>query len=215
MKKVLSIILAVFLCFSLAACGGDKDNSSGNTQEVKNEKINLGVSYIGQEITYGSYIKAEGYGYEPLQWEVLDIVDGKALIISKYAIEPKGNYDEDSIDNYMSILTDRIFTESEKQLIVPQVINGEQARLFLLDSAEVEKYMPGEDNLLRFVQATGYATSEGVEIYTNVKLAGCCNWLLRDYVYVGGQLGNAGRICTGNRPHYGYGIRPAVWVNIL
>lgn len=44
MKKIIAILLALVLCFSLAACGGDGDKTSGDTtpDEVKGETYDAG-----------------------------------------------------------------------------------------------------------------------------------------------------------------------------
>lgn len=209
MKKVLSLLLALVMCLSLVACGGGNDapETEATVEAVKPE-----ITRVGQEVTIGTYYKSSGGSQEAMQWIVLDIQDGEALLISKYAIEPKSYHDVTAIYGYMNSLATEIFSEDEKALIVIQEIDGKRCYMFLLDSTEVEQYMPGENNLLRFVQATGYAESKGVSTYTNYKRSGCCNWVLRDGNWVGGQLGNAGRIVKTAKVEHRYGIRPAMWI---
>lgn len=213
MKKAISLVLALVLCLSLCACGGSETDSASGSENGAQE-VKLEITSVGQEVTFGTYYKSSGGDKEDMQWIVLDIQDGQALLICKYAIEPKKNEDVEAIYGYMNLLATKMFTDEEKNLIVNQKIDGEGCYMFLLDSAEVEQYMPGDDNFLRLAQATSYAESEGVDTYTNSKLSDCCNWALRDGNWVGGQLGNYGEIITTTRVKYSYGIRPAMWVTI-
>ncbi len=43
---------------------------------------------VGDIITFGNYWKGEDVsaGKQPVEWQVLDIKDGKALVISKYCL---------------------------------------------------------------------------------------------------------------------------------
>lgn len=213
MKKTLSLFLVLLMCLSLCACGSNQ-NSNTETESTAPQKVKPNITAVGQEVTFGTYYKSSGGSKEDLQWVVLDIQDGKALLVTRYAVEPKGNEDVEDIYGYLNMLATRMFTDKEKELIVNQTIDGNGCYMFLLNSSEVEQYMPGEDNSLRFAQATSYAEDEGVKTYTNYKRAGCCNWVLRDGNWVGGQGGNAGKIVTTTDVKYAYGIRPAMWINI-
>ena len=53
---------------------------------------------IGDYLTFGSYPqKAEGTDTTPIEWLVLDVRDGKALLLSKYGLEAKP-YNEEKVD---------------------------------------------------------------------------------------------------------------------
>lgn len=213
MKKFLALFLAMVMCLSFVACGENDTENAKDAEKASETKLKLNITSVGQEIMFGSYPKTSDGAYDDVQWIVLDIQGDKALLISKYAVEPKNSWDVSEFSDYMSRITERMFTEEEKSLITVQSIDGEESHMFLLNAAEVEKYMPEESNSLRVVQATGYAESKGVTTYTNSKLSGCCNWVLRDGCWVGGQLGNKGKISDYTQKSY-YGIRPAVWVSI-
>ena len=53
---------------------------------------------VGDKITFGAYPqKAEGTDTTPIEWLVLDVRDGKALLLSKYGLEAKP-YNEEKVD---------------------------------------------------------------------------------------------------------------------
>ena len=119
-----------------------------------------------------------------------------------------------------------MFTDDEKELLIWQEFDGAEqgSYLFLLDSSEVEKYMPESDDelyKLRFCEATDWAITEGdgggVEVYKASAYTGpTCNWDLRNNKYVGGQHGNLGDIVGpyNSKLDYHHGIRPAVWITL-
>ena len=213
MKKIFALLMAVVMCLSFAACGKNDAENANDAEQTSATKLKLNITSVGQEIMFGSYPKTSDGAYDDVQWIVLDIQGDKALLISKYAVEPKRSWDVSEFSDYMSIIAEKMFTEEEKSLIKAQSIDGVESRMFLLNAEEVEKYMPEESNSLRLAQATGFAKNEGVTTYSNVSLSGCCNWVLRDGCWVGGQSGNKGKISDHTQKSY-YGIRPAVWVSI-
>ena len=119
--------------------------------------------------------------------------------------------------SHLNLLASYMFTDEQKKLTVHPVVDGEESKgyMFLLNSEEVETYMPGEDNEWRLAMASGAAIKDGVDVYENAMGTGAyCNWILRDGAWVGGQQGNAGEIINTTKQKYGYGIRPAMWVSI-
>ena len=119
--------------------------------------------------------------------------------------------------SYLNLLSRYMFTDEQKKQITNPIVDGEESKgyLFLLNSDEVETYMPGEDNKLRLAMASSASIKEGVNIYENAMKTGAyCNWILRDGAWVGGQQGNAGEIINTTKQKYKYGIRPAMWVRI-
>ena len=54
MKKLLALILAIGMIFSLAACGGDKTDTDG---EVKQESKELDYANISEDDLIKKYIK--------------------------------------------------------------------------------------------------------------------------------------------------------------
>lgn len=235
MKKAVLIVLALLMMFSLAGCGGnDTPNSPAQTANVPagpadgetntvaptEEPQPMTINAVGDEICFGSYPYTKNGEEKEITWIVLDIQDGKALLLSKYAINARKNYDYSDV-GYMNSLSSKMFSKEEKALIIDQEFEGQKSKCyaFLLDSEEVETYMPEDDkdlSKLRLAVATDYAKSEGVDIYADSINSGYyCNWCLRDGNKVGGQRGNSGKVAPASKSfQYHYGIRPAVWINI-
>ena len=97
--------------------------------------------------------------------------------------------------SYLNLLSSYMFTDEQKKQITNPIVDGEESKgyLFLLNSKEVETYMPGEDNKLRLAMASSASIKEGVNVYENAMKTGAyCNWILRDGAWVCGQQGNAG-----------------------
>lgn len=119
MKKLLSLILAGSMLFSLAACGGsseskDDDSNKKNSSDIVENNGGVGEendgfvadkddsdadfsdTQVGDYITFGSYEQDNDLsnGKEPVEWLVLDKQDGKVLVISKYVLDAK-KYNEE------------------------------------------------------------------------------------------------------------------------
>ncbi len=221
MKRMLILFLTLSLCMSLCACGGNTPTNGAETIPATEEAAPLEITAVGQEVDFGSYYYRANKEEEAITWIVLDIQEDKALLISECALTAKKNeaieagWSTSDMAPYMNMLASDMFTEEEKAQILCEEIDGQTSGyLFLLDSAEVETYMPGENNKLRLAMATGYAIDEGVEVHEGYTSGAYCNWVLRDGSWVGGQRGNSGEIKNATKPKYDYGIRPAMWISL-
>lgn len=226
-RKFLTVLLIATLACSVCACGSDAKSKANNSAESKenfqesgekpvdgtlNESENqLVINAVGDEVTFGSYYYDKNETQKSVTWIVIDIQEDKALLLSKNVIDAKKNNDVDD-DGYMNMLAERMFSAEEKKQIISEVWEGQDGSsyIFLLNSAEVDKYLPERDNKLRRACATGYAIKEGVKTYESTSYV---NWALRDGKWVGGQSGNKGKICD-TKVKYEYGIRPAMWIQI-
>ena len=119
MKKLLSLILAGSMLFSLAACGdsseskdddSDKKNSSdivennggvgeendGFVADKGDSDADFSGTQVGEYITFGSYEQDNdtSNGKEEIEWLVLDKQGDKILVISRYALDCK-RYNEE------------------------------------------------------------------------------------------------------------------------
>lgn len=142
MKKLLSLILAGSMLFSLAACGGsseskDDDSNKKNSSDIVENNGGVGEendgfvadkddsdadfsdTQVGDYITFGSYEQDNDLsnGKESIEWLVLDKQDGKVLVISKYALDAKP-YNDEYVDvtwetcTLRSWLNDEFFSEA-------------------------------------------------------------------------------------------------------
>ena len=92
---------------------------------------------VGDIITFGKYI--QNYDPEPIEWYVLDIMQGKALIISKYGLDMKPYHDRDADTNWEGSTIrwwlngefyHDSFTAQEKKLIIQSTIENKKRELF-------------------------------------------------------------------------------------
>ena len=251
LKSIIASLLSVAMLMSFAACGGsdseeDKKNGSAGASASDNADVNSDEkstidknAQVGDYITFGSY-EQDGNtsnGKESIEWLVLDVQDGKALVISKYALDCK-QYHEDYVDTTWENCTLRTwlnndfyniaFSSSEKNKISTTNIiaednleceteagNDTQDKVFLLSISEAEKYFSSDNE--RMCKPTQYAINNGVFEYVD-SYEGNCWWWLRSpgtsldyasYIYGGGIV-----VYDGESVDFGHAIRPALWVNL-
>lgn len=177
--KVIGIFaLITALTSSFVGCGNndtDEDSSASSKKETISKDSEAPVSSaetsltdntdnsscnIGDIVTFGSYEQDnnEDNGAEPIQWEVVDIQDGKVLLLSRYVIdkvsynEPEGVYGSGETeerpwelsDIYNWLISDfarSAFTEAEIAAIVQdQSISVDELGVFLLSFYQAVQY---------------------------------------------------------------------------
>ena len=198
-----------------------------NKNNVQARFDNKSIS-VGDIIKFGSYIQSTDMAEkESIEWRVLEISDGKALLLSKYGLDAKPFFDYGNRKAYWEISSLRgwlngaffntAFNNNEKEKIVFDTNGYTQDKVFLLSVNEVNKYFTSNDKRKCF--ATEYAIKSGV--YT-----GCgkmfskdnsCMWWLRshnddfiaDYVSIDGSI-----TTTINPISCCIAVRPAIWVQL-
>lgn len=176
----------------------------------------------GDEICFGSY-EQDGVstGTEAIQWLVLEVKDGKALLISKYALSAgcyHKNYtnftwESSNLRQWVNNeFLNAAFTREEKAMLAGFPDSDDQVSLLTVE--EAEKYFSSSD--ARKCEATAVAKEGGTYFYSD---HGTCWWWLRSpgkdensVVYIDG-VGNIRP--QGNRCDYGSGaVRPVVWIDL-
>lgn len=191
----------------------------------------------GDLFTFGSYEQDNDVenGAEPIEWQVLAVENGQALVISRYALDAKP-YNESFINVTWSRSTLRswlngefynnAFDNAEKSSIA-EVKNSNPSnscsrarggfstkdRIFLLNFDEANKYFTSDD--VRQCEATPYAKAYGAYIGENENSW----WWLRSP----GRTGSAAAIVLygGYVSNLGYAVndpynvvRPAFWLSL-
>ena len=197
--------------------------------------IPLSNFHVGDTITLGHYEQDgnRANGREVIEWRILKLDGGRALVISQYGLANKPYYylqegktyddtwDKSTLRSWLNneFLNDA-FSADEQKLIPTVMINTKnpfravepnkstQDRIFLLSEAEADDYFSSDED--RKTRPTAYVE----DIYGSSS-----SWLLRsgsqnDYAGYSGVDGN-GRIQTA----YFYGflgelIRPAFWIDL-
>ena len=138
-------------------------------------------------------------GAEPIEWIVLDVQEGKALLISRYGLDSRAyhtsyenmTWEKSSLRNWLNTtFLQTAFTPTEQDRIqtVP-VDNGEsqgyspwgtdggkdtEDQIFLLSHAETEQYFAAKES--RICTATEYTKKQGAMF---LGAEGRCSWWLR------------------------------------
>ncbi|MBQ2738579.1 MAG: hypothetical protein IJF38_07800 [Clostridia bacterium] len=189
---------------------------------------------IGDIITLGTYFKTRvtygEYTVEPIEWQVLDIKDGKALLLSRYALDGGIPYEKVRRDtswgecNIRAWLNEAFykvaFDEVDRRKIACVTIPADarnslsfasRDRIFLLSIGEVGSYLSVEDSACH---PTDYA-NDRTALLTSTD--GRCAWWLRSagvdaswaaLVDEDGVINDEGFMA--NRSFFG--IRPAMWI---
>lgn len=226
-KKILSVCLLIFTIVVCASCTSRVSGLKAKYKDVK----------VGDQIQFGTYEQEETN--EPIVWTVLEIKDGKALLISDKIIDCKSVTDERKAVTWdvcylrewlNGEFIDKAFTKEEQQIIAEvEVINSPKSlygtdcgsntkdKVYILSPEECLAYFPDKDS--RGCVATTYAANAGCWVAPDGVTAGLSHWWLRSsgktnfyqtLVYAGGDILLNGLNVTDPDT----GVRPVLWIEI-
>ena len=215
------------------------DGYKDSEDQIKNcitEKLKVAeVAEVGDIVFFGAYEQDNNTsnGKEDIEWLVLEVKDGKALVISKYALDAK-QYNTSFTDVTWEACTlrkwlnndfiNKAFSADEKAMIPTVTVsadknpvygiypgNATQDQVFLLSSTEANQYFSSDS--ARECEPTDYAVANGA--YVN----GNCWWWLRS---PGCTLYSAANVIdVGVVDEIGffvddvsYAVRPALWIDL-
>ena len=181
---------------------------------------------IGDTICLGQYAYDAGYGEGGIRWLVLDIQDGKALVISKWVLERSffHKYNESVLWEDSTLRTwlnedfmDRAFTEEEQELIVKSTVENTGHDGEPCDSTEDYVFLLSEEEVLRYFESADRrkcAKTPYVDRYAYEEL-----WMTRDtnqnkvrYITDWGYFDMA-NVHSDSWADQG-GVRPAMWIDL-
>lgn len=237
------LIIVMMVCAPLSACQKPADSQpnlsitlTDEERFAKNSQALKNVS-IGDLVFWGSYEQDNNLenGYEEIEWQVLDIQDGKAFLVSKKALDCKQYYPKYTnatweISTVREFLNgefwDVAFTEQEKACIpttnvepgINPIFKGNdpgpvtQDKVYILSITEVYQYFETDED--RHCEPTDYAVANGA--IKNV-VTGNCWWWLRCPGYY--QYTAAGVFDSINIRGYDVdgttdAVRPVIWVDL-
>ena len=226
------------LSAALICCGCKSSRNKPAAQTLPAEILSAAAALKpGDSFTFGSYEQDNDpdNGAEPVEWQVLAVENGRALLISRYGLDAKP-YNKTYINVTWRSGTlrkwlngdffSRTFTPAEKEYIAEVKIknpNNPSARswggpatkdrIFLLSIDEADRYFAGDD--ARQCVASEYAKANGA--FTGIN--GKAWWWLRSpgrdnftaaVALYDGYVTNLGRavIDTSNV------VRPAFWLEL-
>ena len=202
--------------------------------QYKVEKLK--IAKAGDYVFFGSYEQDNNIsnGKEDIEWLVLEVRAGKALVVSKYALDCKKyntsytyvTWETCTLRNWLNNdFINAAFSAEEKAMIPTVTVSADnnpeystdpgyatQDQVFLLSITEANKYFSSES--ARQCEPTDFATANGAR-----KINGNCRWWLRSpgynplcasYVDYGGDVFE-----FGSGVHNGSSaIRPALWIDL-
>ncbi len=192
----------------------------------KSELENLDDIKKGDIIKFGAYEQDNNIedGREEIEWQVLSVKNGKALIISKYVLdniqfaEKQATWEDSNVRNWLNgEFYNMAFGKAHQDMIIESTISDVdydenkivlQDKIFLLSQDEGEKYFP--DSKWE-CETTDYAAIE--------KGASEC-WFTRTtrtYVRPYNNIGRAVAVVgssSGSPAECSIEVRPAMWISI-
>lgn len=223
---------------ALVALEGYKDSTDkANSIYDKYMVEKLKVAKVGDYVFFGAYEQDNNTanGKEDIEWLVLEVKDGKALVISKYALDCKP-YNTSYTDVTWETCTLRkwlnndflgaAFSAEEKAMIPTVMVsadnnpdystnpgNATQDQVFLLSVTEANKYFNSDS--ARQCEPTDFAVANGAYVNSN---NGNCWWWLRSPGYrqnraapvnYDGYVVEFGSYVY----HDNSAVRPALWID--
>lgn len=207
-------------------------------------KYKLKTIKVGDYVFLGKYEQDynTSNGKEDIEWLVLEVNNGKALVISKYALDCKqynptvyqGRYADVTWETCAlrkwlnNDFINTAFSSGEKAIISTATVSADKNpnygtdpgkatkdQVFLLSIPEANKYFSSDNNSQ--CKPTFYAQVMGVPYYPTYD--DCCNWWLRSPGSVQGAaayVSYEGDIVEagGGVGHDKYAVRPALWINL-
>ena len=223
---------------ALAALDGYKDSADKANSIYDQYKVEkLKIAEAGDYVFFGAYEQDNNTsnGKEDVEWLVLEVKDGKALVISKYALDRK-QYNTSYMNATWETCTLRkwlnndfinsAFSTDEKAKIFKVTVsadknpefstnpgNATQDQAFLLSITEANKYFSSDS--ARQCKPTDYAVANGARKSDS----GFCWWWLRSPginqniaadVYSNGEVYEHGYSVNNDAN----AVRPALWINL-
>lgn len=179
----------------------------------------------GDTYEFGRYPQTADGGEEPITWRVLEVRDGKALLISKKALAARPfhsdmadvNWEHSELRSWLNYdFRSEAFADDEIDRICQSVLPTEKTTdfLFLLSDDDARAYFDNDSQ--RTCEGTPYAKAHGLHV---AKDSGLSHWWLRSEGFLGNQA--AGVHCSGMVYPGGFfvdnasmGLRPSCWVRL-
>ena len=215
---------------------GDGKTETRYCQNCGKEETRKTFFKVGDIITLGTYPQGAKGEVKPIEWQILDVKNGQALVISKYALDCKAFNDTRASVTWGSCTLrkwlnddfyDKAFNGEDKAKITTTTVtadknpsyntpqgNATQDKVFLLSVKEVDSYCKSDAD--RNGNGTDYCYKQGS--YKDASNGNCWWWLRSS----GSDSGSAANVsCDGSVYNRGYSVnykigavRPAMWINI-
>ena len=221
--------------------GGYKDSPEQAQSAFTNL---LNTLKVGESVLFGTYEQDDNIanGPEFVEWQVLDIQDGKILLLSKYAlvcarynISPEETtWERSTVRSWLNNdFLNSAFAEEERRLIALSTVeahknpiykridpgNDTHDHIFCLSVQEITEYLPTQTD--RMCEPTEHAINRGTKLYSG----NWCYWWTRtpgrDLTQAVTVAGGGEMLTSGDIYFMGSSVnieidavRPALWIEL-
>ena len=209
----------------------DSTSENDDKEITSNNNANELNIQVGNFINFGTY-EQDGdisNGAEPIEWKVLAVEDGKALLISKYVLDwqkynetgDKVNWSTCSLRVWLNQdFYNMAFSNEEKNKIADTSITADGIETYdlviLLNKTEMKTYFYSDDERISEPTEVVKFSAKDTQNSTFENKEGCWYWVCGNgtidrapYVSKKGKIeGNTD--CVDRN----YGVRPAIWINL-
>ncbi|MBQ3049757.1 MAG: hypothetical protein IJC94_07365 [Oscillospiraceae bacterium] len=235
---VVILVVAVVIVYTSVIAPAMKKNNF--IKEYGQELYDtIGLVSEGEYIKFGSYEQDNdtANGKETIEWLVLEVKDGKALVISKNILECMPFYNEKEFTDWGTCTLrtwlneefyNEAFSDAEKAMVPTVTVVAERSpypsntanpgentedKVFILNVQEAESYL--SSNKARKSLCTEYTKAKGNFVDDN----GYGWWWLRTngrdkklatYVYEHGKVAYLGNWVNATET----GVRPVIWIDL-
>jgi len=240
-KRLVAMLLVINMLASILLCVGGSGLGAGRFFTAGAIDVDVSSCSVGDTVVFGSYEQDNNTsnGKEPIEWIVIDISDGKLMLLSKYILDNRQyhiHYNQDSpecpwrtsweackLRSYMNNeFYNAAFSAGEQQHICFSYLenhknpelgtnggNNTTDKVFMLSQNEFDAYV--KDTSFAKGTPTRYTkNATGLATASN----GCSNWWLRT---PGKHVGNAEYVKSsgvvsksGSDVGHTLGVRPAI-----
>ena len=229
---------------AFVALNGYKDSAAkADSAFYQYEVEQLKAAKVGDYVTFGTYEQDNdnANGKENVEWLVLEVKEGKALIISKHALDcrpyntlwGKVTWANSTIRKWLNdTFLHTAFSSAERAMIADKIVRQDKNpayktepghatmdKVFLLSIDEVNRYFGSDE--ARMCVPTAYAIANGAwtsDTYTKGDAATCWWWLRSP----GDKQKNAARVNYAGSIDYSSlsvsgnvgCVRPALWISL-
>ena len=194
---------------------------------------------MGDHFTFGNYPQGEDGEEQPIEWRVVAVENGRALVISEKLLDcvqynekyVSGTWETCTLRKWMNgEFINKAFSSSEQAKIATVTNqnpdnskyntkggNATQDKIFALSIDEVYHYFRDD----RMAAPTGYAKKQGATVSDIYSLPSGekTGWWLRspgNYSYIAANVDTYGNVLqSGNYVHLNsVAVRPAFWLNL-
>ena len=216
-------------------CGRELPKTSTSREE---EQETIGNVSVGEIVRFGSYEQDNdtANGKEEIEWIVLDVQDGKALLISRYALDCQRyntsrtdiTWEECTLRTWLNDeFLNAAFSDREQERILTAKVTADENprystdpgndtmdQIFLFSIREANEYFSSDSD--RQCKPTAYADAKGCYVDGS---DGTTWWWLRTpgrdanvaaFVYANGAIYRLGDYVADGFP----AVRPAFWISL-